>query len=209
MRIIDISAPLSAEMLKYPSLKPFVHRLERDYSKGDESCVSSIEMVVHNGTHIDAPRHYIEDGPGIDQIPIERFMGRVQVIEAAGPVITGEILKEAGLTESMVLMKTPFSENIRENRPGNAGYFTADAAKYLEEKGVQLAGIDSFSVDKEGDKDKRIHKILLGAGMLLLEGICLEGVSPGVYQLVCFPLSIRNSEAAPCRAVLIEEGEQV
>lgn len=209
MRVIDISAPLSSEMLKYPSLKPFAHRLERDYSKGDESCVSSIEMVVHNGTHIDAPHHYIEDDPGIDQISIERFIGRAQVIEADGPMITEQILKEAGLTEGMVLMKTPFSENIRENRPGNAGYFTADAAKYLEEKGVRLAGIDSFSVDKEGDKDKPVHKILLRAGMLLLEGICLAGVSPGVYQLVCFPLSIKDSEAAPCRAVLIDEGENV
>ena len=209
MRIIDISDPLSAEMLKYPSVKPFIHHFVRDYSKGDNVCVSSIEMVIHNGTHIDAPRHYIENGPGIDEIPIERFMGTAQVVEAAGPVITEEVLEKAGITENMVLIKTPFSDNIRENRPGSPGYFTADAARYLEKRGVQLAGIDSFSVDKEGDKDKLVHKRLLKAGMLLLEGICLEGVRPGIYQLICFPLSIRDSEAAPCRAVLLDEGENV
>lgn len=209
MRMIDISDPLSAEMLRYPSVKPFVHHLVRDYSKGDTVCMSSIEMVIHDGTHIDAPRHYIEGGAGIDEIPLERFMGSTQVIEAGQPVITEEVLKKAGITEKMVLVKTPFSVNIRENRPGNASYFTAEAARYLAEKGVQLAGIDSFSVDKEKDQRKQAHKILLKAGVLLLEGICLEGVRPGVYRLVCFPIYIRNIEAAPCRAVLIDGGENI
>lgn len=209
MRMIDISDPLSAEMLRYPSVKPFVHHLVRDYSKGDEVCMSSIEMVVHDGTHIDAPRHYVEGGARIDELPLNRFMGNAQVIWAEQPVITEEVLKKAGITEKMVLVKTPFSVNIRENRPGSASYFTAEAARYLAEKGIELAGIDSFSVDKEKDQGKMAHKILLKAGVLLLEGICLEDVRPGIYRLICFPLYIRNSEAAPCRAVLIDGGENV
>lgn len=209
MRIIDISDPLSADMLRYPSLQPFEHCRVRDYSKGDTVCVSSIEMVVHNGTHIDAPHHYIEDGIEIDKIPLDRFMGNAQVIEIDSPVITADALKEKDITEAMVLFKTPFSVNIRENRPGSASYFTAEAAEYLAEKGIQMAGIDSFSVDKEKDKEKLAHKIMLKAEMLLLEGICLEGVVPGIYRLICFPLSIKDIEAAPCRAILLDEGENV
>lgn len=209
MRIIDISDPLSSDMLRYPSIDPFVQHRLRDYSKGNMVCLSSIEMVVHNGTHIDAPRHYIADGKEIDKIPLERFIGRAQVIQTDSPVITADVLRENEITEDMVLFRTPFSANIRENQPGSASYFTADAAEYLVEKGVQMVGIDSFSVDKEKDKGKLAHKIMLRAEMLLLEGICLEDVAPGLYQLICFPLSIKNIEAAPCRAILLDEGEDV
>ena len=206
MKIIDISDPLYGEMLRYPSLKPFVFHQVRDYSLGDSMAMSSIEMVLHDGTHLDAPYHYVEGGKKIDAIPLERFYGPAQVLECGSPVIGLEQVKGQPIRQKRVLFHTPFSRNIRENRPGEASYLTGQAAEYLARAGVELVGIDSFSVDKEHDKAKTAHKTLLSHGVLLLEGICLEGVAAGEYELICFPLSLRAAEAAPCRAVLIEKG---
>lgn len=206
MKLIDISDPLYEEMLRYPSVKPFqLHRL-RDYSLGDTMAMTSMEMVIHNGTHLDAPYHYIENGQKIDELPLERFYGAAQVLSCDSPIIDLEQVKKLRISKSRVLFHTPFSKNICENQPGQASYLTAEAAEYLAQAGVTLVGIDSFSVDKEHDKQKLAHKTLLGHGVVLLEGICLEGVADGAYELICFPLRLRGAEGAPCRAVLIEEG---
>lgn len=204
MTIIDISVPLHADMLRYPSLKPFRHEYLRDYPRGGDMCLSACEMVMHVGTHLDAPYHYIQAGNRIQDLPLDLFIGPCQVIAVPTTVIDAEVVARRPIAAKRVLFKTPFSKNLRMDTPGEAGYFTSDACRILVERGVELLGIDSYSVDRVGDKEKPCHKMLLGAGLALLEGVCLADVAEGTYTLFCPPLNIRDAEGAPCRAILVD-----
>ena len=189
MKIHDISVKIEKNMMKYYSLRDVIHTFERDYSKGDNMSLSSISMQMHLGTHLDSPYHYIKEGKRIDEIPLEKFCGKVQVIEINEKEIKAEDIKTKGIKCDKLL---------------SLSYFSEDAADYLADTNVDLIGIDSFSIDRSGAKEKYVHKKILGAGKIALEGINLYDIDEGFYYLYAFPLNIKGAEGAPCRAVLIE-----
>jgi arylformamidase len=204
MKIYDISVPLSDDLPVFPGdpkveIEP-VARLDR----GDAANVSRITMSTHSGTHLDAPRHFKEHGISIDHLPLSLFIGAALLAELSGVRAIGRA-ELAGLPlegAERLLLKT---DNSRLwDRPGFAedfAHLTTDGAGYLVEKGIKLVGIDYLSVESfAGNGD--VHRLLLGNGVAILEGLNLAGVPAGNYELISLPLKIKGGDGAPVRAAL-------
>ena len=207
MKVIDISQTLEDTMICYPSLKRFELNWLRNYDKGDRVNLSQISLASHVGTHVDAPYHYIKEGKKLKDIDLEIFYGPVKVVEVPRDKrqIDIEFLKKIGEIPDRILFKTRNSELYGLNEfTEEYVYIEREAANYLAESSVCLIGIDYFSVDKYKSPGKEAHLALLSKDIVLLEGIILREVEEGSYLLACFPLKVKEGEAAPCRAVLIE-----
>ena len=163
---------------------------------------STIHMGVHTGTHMDAPRHVFIDGITIDKMPLDDAIGPARVIE----IIDTEAIKAEELKQykfkrgERILFKTRNSERCWKTDTfiPDFTYIAEDAAQLLADAHVKLVGIDYLSVGGPG----ATHRILLGAGIWLLEGLNLSAVGPGNYDLICLPLKLVQTEGSPVRAVL-------
>lgn len=211
MKIHDISLTITPQLPVWPG-DPAVE-LERitKMEDGEHNNISRIACGVHVGTHVDAPYHFIADGKTIERLALDALVGLAQVVEVPGnaQLIGAKALKEAGIAPGMqrVLLKT--SNNRYWQQPGlpfqkDFAALSPDGAAYLVEHGVRLVGIDYFSIAPFGDSVPT-HRTLLGAEVVVLEGIDLSQVAPGSYQLYCLPLKLGGSDGAPARAILIEE----
>jgi arylformamidase len=204
MQIVDVSVPIHAGMHVYDR-NPGV-RIERVLSmdEGEAANVSRIEFGAHTGTHVDAPLHFLPDGAGAEQIPLEPLIGDAVVVDATslGADIDADALATLALPPEgteRVLFKTPNSR-MWEETAFRRGFirFLGSGAQVLVDRGVRLVGIDYLSI---GDGDA--HRILLGAGIVPLEGLDLRAVEPGAWRLCCLPLRVVGSDGAPARAVLM------
>ena len=167
--------------------------------KGDAYNLTAFSMCAHNGTHIDAPYHFIKDGKTVDEVCLDAFVGMAFVAEHQG-IVSGddaaEILKKA---------KEQNPEAARRILIKGTAEVSSEAAKVFASSGILLLGNESQTVGPE-DTPMEVHVILLGAGVILLEGIRLEDVSEGVYLLNAAPLNLSGADGSPCRAVLIDAG---
>lgn len=205
MKYYDISLNLSAETVRWITSPPFELHERRRMDRGDPNNSSAITMSVHSGTHIDAPFHFVPNGATIDQLPLELFMGPVLVHAVdTERYITAQHLTSLKLDGiPRVLFKTRNSGLLRE-----AAYdpqfvaFSVEAATILAAQRVKLVGLDYLSVAHAGDEQVSVHRALLDRGVALLEGVDLSQITPGRYELICFPIRIRGADGAPCRAVL-------
>ena len=204
MKIYDITMPLSAELPVFPgdppvSIEP-VTRLDR----GDTANVSRISMATHSDTHIDVPRHFNDRGLTVDHLPLTLLVGKVLVAELHGVRQIGrEELKRLPIKgEERLLLKTDNSA-LWDQSGFHEEYvhLTEAGAVYLLEAGVRLVGIDYLSVERF-DGGGEVHRLLLDNGTLILEGLNLDGVPAGHYELLCLPLKIKGGDGAPVRAVL-------
>ena len=160
--------------------------------------LTAIAMCAHNGTHVDAPLHFIQDGKAVDAIPLEAFVGLAYVAEHQGTVSgddAAQILEKA---------KALNPEAARRILIKGAAVVSAEAAEVFAAANLLLYGNESQTVGPE-DAPMAVHKILLGAGMILLEGIRLAAVPEGVYLLNAAPLNLGGAEGSPCRAILISD----
>ena len=209
-KILDISVPITPAMPVYNG-DPAVN-LERtsDMSRGDPYTVTKIGMSVHTGTHVDAPSHFIRGGKTVEQLDLDALVGPVRVIDLSlvDRTINAHDLQAAGAREATerILLKTGNSALWR-NSVFVKEYvgLGPDGAQWLVDRGARLVGIDYMSVEAFGSTDFATHHILLNAGVIILEGLNLESIMPGIYELVCLPLRIGDAEGAPARAVLIQE----
>ncbi len=154
-------------------------------------------MCAHNGTHIDAPFHFIDSGTTVDKLPLEKAVGYAYVAECKGDLSSSDaenILCRAGCISDECAKRILIK--------GDATV-TLEAAEVFASRGIELVGNESQTVGPESSP-MAVHKILLGAGIILLEGIRLGEVSEGAYFLCAAPMSMAGSDGAPCRAVLIE-----
>lgn len=210
MKIFDISIPISTDMPVWPGDPGVMITKSSSLEEGENANVSHLSLGVHTGTHVDAPLHFLIDGESLDKIPLERFVGDAQVFEVpAADLVTAGILSNLNLTikADRVLFKTKNSgiwESEVKAFKEDFVAFSPDAAEFLVNQGVSLVGIDYLSIAPFGDSTPT-HKIFLEAGVVLLEGIDLSGVSPGEYTLFCLPLKIQGVEGAPVRAILVEK----
>ena len=156
--------------------------------------LTAVSMCAHNGTHGDAPYHFIPDGRTIDQIPLDRFVGPCWVSRHVG-LVTGE-------DAAAILDNARKMDAERRILIAGKATVTEEAAKVFADHGVWLVGNESQTVGPE-DAPKRVHDIILGSGAVLLEGIVLRDVSEGLYTLHAAPLNLGGSDGAPCRAYLI------
>lgn len=209
-RIIDISVPLSGHTPLWPGSTGVRLTRVRDQSAGDSVTASKLETDVHAATHVDAPLHFLPGGASVDALPLDVFLGPAEVVDVgACRSITGEVLgRLVPKGADRVLLRTVNAERWRAGSrafdPDFAG-LTADGARWLVEGGVRLVGNDYLSIQRLGETDD-VHRVLLGAGVAVVEGLDLSDVAPGRYELICLPLKLEGAEAAPARAVLIEEG---
>ena len=194
--IYDITQPLF-ECEVYPGdTKPEKRQIKR-IENGDRYNLTDISMCVHNGTHVDAPLHFIKNGKGIDKIEMEKFIGPAYVENRTGDVTAQDamdILKRAQHLQEGAQKKILIK--------GKA-VITLEAAQVFADAGIDLVGNESQTVGPE-DAPMAVHLVLLGAGIVLLEGIRLADVPDGVYLLNCAPLNLTETDGAPCRAILID-----
>ncbi len=191
--IIDISQEVFSCNV-FPGDPAPVRNILSSMENGAVCNLTAFSMCAHNGTHVDAPFHFVQGGKTIDQIPLDYFVGPCWVSRHDGPV-TGEdaavILNEARKTDA-------------EKRILIAGKATVteEAATVFAHHGIWLIGNESQTLGPE-DAPKRVHEILLGCGAVLLEGIVLTDAAEGMYMLHAAPLNLGGSDGAPCRAYLM------
>ncbi len=208
MKYHDISVPIHVAMPVYEGDPPCEITLFSSIERGDIANISRLNMGAHTGTHIDAPFHFLGDGKAVHEIPLDSLIGPALVVEIAeADAISRDALVSHHLEgEKRVLLKTSNSSLWRtEEFRKNFVYIAEDAATYLVDIGVNLVGIDYLSVERYGTANPLTHLTLLGAGVVVLEGLDLSRVKPGRYQLICLPLRIQGGDGSPCRAVLAEE----
>jgi arylformamidase len=201
MDLHDISAPVHPGMLQWPT-----GRVAATHVVVDASGPRNSEWMLdaHAGTHVDAPLHWLPDGGAVESIPLAACLGPctvVAVTAASGLIEPDELPADRLRPGARILLKTPVGAWGRAAfDPAFPGLSVA-AARALAGAGVALVGIDELSVETPAG-DGSVHRTLLEAGVVLLEGLDLRAVAPGDYQLSALPVALAGSEAAPVRAVL-------
>lgn len=197
--IYDITQPLF-ECAVFPGdPKPEKIPLRR-MAEGSAYNLTSMSLCLHNGTHVDAPFHFVNDGKPIDRVPLDRFIGPAWVESLAGDVTAEDaraLLSHAAATgtgaEKRILVKGPATLSL-------------EAAEVFAAAGILLFGNESQTVGPE-NAPAAVHRVLLGAEAVLLEGIRLAAVPDGAYLLNCAPLNLSGCDGSPCRAVLLDLGD--
>ncbi|MCB0643291.1 MAG: cyclase family protein [Phaeodactylibacter sp.] len=206
-QLIDISVTLDEQLPVWPDSHGVHISLLMDMAAGEEANVSRLDIDVHSGTHIDAPRHFLRDGAYTHEIPLEKTVGHCQVLDMRGKDrITADDLQHAALQPGIekILFKTDNSEKWRDPHhtfDPNFCALTADAAQWVVDRGIHLTGIDYHSIQLFYDS-METHRILLRAKVVILEGLNLLNVDPGTYKLLCLPLKVHGVEGISARAVL-------
>ena len=208
MRIHDVSVGISPEIPVWPGDAPV--RLERVQSMdaGAHANVSRFEAGVHVGTHIDAPLHFIAGGRSVEAIPLKTMIGRAYVVELKrAEVLNASTLDGARIPPRTrrLLFKTRNSDSwTKGERKFRRDFVAVDSsgAEWLVRKGVRLVGVDYLSVAPFGDGGPT-HRILLEAGIVIVEGLNLAAVIQGRYTIYCLPLKLLGSDGAPARVILV------
>jgi len=203
--LIDITLPLSDETPVWPGDRRFRRIVDHTIGDGSRSTVSRLEMSSHNGTHFDAPLHFIDGGTTLEQLDPEIFVGPARVVAYLNEThIEANDIRKMNLNGvERVLFKTRNCElwvdpEFHEEYIG----ITAPAARLLVELGVKLVGFDYLSVGPYGDEQVETHRSLLGNGVVILESLDLRKVEAGDYELIALPLKIVGGEGSPARALL-------
>ncbi|MFQ5616037.1 MAG: cyclase family protein [Anaerolineales bacterium] len=208
MRIYDVTLTISPSLPTWPG-DPKVG-LERSLKMeaGDVCNLTQMKISAHTGTHVDAPFHFVPDGDTVENLSLKTLTGRAYVVHLPNAdLITAEVLQAAYIPPRTrrVLFKTRNSDQWA----GGATDFiedyvalSSDAAEYIVQRGVRLVGVDYLSV-APFDNVAPTHEILLGAGVVVVEGLNLSEVSQGRYTFHCLPLKLANADGAPARAILI------
>jgi len=225
--IIDISVSLSETITVYDGDPPF--RLDPDarLTAGDPCSfnTSVLRCGSHVGTHVDAPRHFYENAPGVDVLDLSVLCGMARLVDVrgCGPRIDDVVLSEHDLTGVERLLLRTDSEGWARARVFDKGFahLTLAAALLIRRIGVKLVGIDSPSVDSHASPDMSVHRVLMdlrvlgfdkrnsaerlgdgNCGVVIVEGLDLTGVEAGDYELTCLPMKIVGGDGAPARAIL-------
>ena len=204
---IDISLTLKSNMVHWPTDHPFSIERVRDMDEGDTVNLSKITLGAHSGTHVDAPVHFIKGAKGVDQISIDSLIGPARIIEitdaatikekelAGHGIKKGErILLRTRNSISKILYNDAFAEDFV--------YMEKDAVEFLVTRGIKTLGVDYLSVGGYKKDGPDVHRMLLGAGILIIEGLDLTEALPGSYYMICLPMKILDSDGAPARAIV-------
>jgi len=203
---IDVSVTVRHGMPHWPDNPPIVVQRPMELLRGHACNLSHLAMGVHTGTHIDAPVHFIHQAAGVDEMPLAATMGPARVIEIADPrVITADELRGHSLQAGeRVLFRTANSPRCwqADRFVEDFVYISEQAAEHLAETRVRTVGVDYLSVGGYHADGAKIHRILLSAGIWIIEGLDLSAVRAGRYELICLPVKLHGSDGAPARALL-------
>ena len=205
---IDISYGIKEGMMHWP-MSPIYPHIDwvLHPSKGHEVTMSHININTHNGTHVDSPRHFYADGKTIEDMPLDALMGPTRVIEIKDKdsIKSKELEAHNIKAGERILFKTRNSELYKTDKfVEDYVYIETEAGRYLKDKKVSVVGIDYQAIGTIKDKQNifDVHKILLGAGIWVIEVINLSGVKAGMYEMICLPLRIKDGDAGPARAII-------
>ena len=204
--IIDISINLSPKTITYPGDPAPELYWKFKIADGCDSDVGFIHAGLHHGTHVDAPSHFVRQGPGVDKMPLDTMVGRARVVEIKDTEsIKPEELRQHRIRRGeRILFKTHNSSYVWQTGEfvEDFVFISDDAARFLVERGVRLVGVDYLSVGSFRHGGKYVHKTLLSGGVWAIEGLDLSHVAPGNYYLICLPLRLIPGDGAPARAIL-------
>jgi arylformamidase len=204
--LIDITPPIRDSMPVYPGNPGVSVRRVRDVAEGAHSTLSEVTMGTHTGTHVDAPGHFIAGARLLEEMPLDALVGRARVLRIdADAAIEVDDLKPHCIREGeRVLLRTHNSDTLwaADEFSPDYVYLSTEAALYLGGLRLPCLGVDYLSVGGFQSNGTKVHRALLSAGTLLIEGLDLSAAEPGEYELMCLPLRIDGVEAAPARAVL-------
>ena len=211
MKIYDVSLPISPSLPVWPGDPPIALEQVDFMDQGADANLSHLSASVHIGTHVDAPHHFMNDGRTIEQLSLDVLIGRCYVTQLPDGIeaITADVLEGTSLSAdtSRILFGTSnsrlWSRGETEFREDFVA-ITEGGAKWLVERGIQLVGVDYLSVAPYSDPVPT-HRVLLGAGIIVVEGLDLSAVPRRFYDLCCLPLKLVGAEGAPARTILIQK----
>ncbi len=208
-KIYDISLTISEQLPVWPGDPPVELEQIQSMESGDSANVSYLALGVHTGTHVDAPHHFMNDGQTVEAMRLDVLTGPcyVALLPDSIEVIDAEVLRKMSLPgdASRILFGTRNSRQWKSPSNQFTEEFVAisgSGARWLIEYGVKLVGVDYLSVAPY--KESRLtHEILLGAGVIVVEGLDLSAVPRGFYELYCLPLKLMGADGAPARVILV------
>jgi arylformamidase len=211
MKIFDISWPISTATTGYKDKNVVAIQTVKDFNR-DGARETTITLSSHTGTHVDAPAHFLKDGKSIDEILPDRTIGECVVIDCSdcSDAITYEDLEERLFSvgeDDIVLLKTTNSDRLATDPfDPHFVYLHESGARFLAEKRIKAVGIDYLGIER-GQPDHQTHTTLMHADIVVIEGLRLQAVKAGHYLLICLPLNVIGTEAAPARAILIKNSD--
>lgn len=199
--MIDITRRIYPGVPVWPGDTAYRYELSAQIAQGDSVNVGKIITTTHLGTHLDAPWHYVDAGEKLESVPLSVLVGPCRVVDARGQeALSVEFLRSVELAERTLFFTG--QPNHWATFPHTFMHVEPEAALYLAAQGVRLYGTDCPSVDPLTSKDLPGHKAFAGAGVYILEGLALDGVAVGAYELIALPLRLEGADAAPVRAIL-------
>jgi arylformamidase len=211
MTLYDITLTINPDMPVWPGDPAVILERVKKIEEGSNANVSRLDMGVHTGTHVDAPRHFIMGEKGVDELALDVLVGPAQVVELAQNVaeINEKVIRQAGIMPETrrILFKTRNSQYWAQQETIFQTDFVGinlDGARALVQMGIQLVGIDYLSI-APFKRSRPTHEVLLSAGIVVVEGMDLSKIKAGMYQLYCLPMKLGGSDGAPARAILIGE----
>ena len=202
---MDVSVPLRDGMLHWPDNPEIRVTRAQDMARGEAANVSRLSLGAHTGTHVDAPIHFIPGAEGVDALPLESTVGVARVVAIQDPrsIRVEELRRADPRPGERLLFKTANSSRdwARSAFRPDFVYLSLEGARLLVERRVRAVGIDYLSIGSP-DEGAPTHHALLGAGIVIIEGLDLSAIEPGTYDLVCLPLRLEHGDGAPARALL-------
>jgi len=203
-RIWDISQPLHPGLPVWPGDTAFTQARTWQMEEGSPVNVSALTLSTHTGAHADAPLHYAQTAPDIASVTLEPYLGECLVIDARG---VGPLIEVGDLphlhSADRVLFRT-FETFPHDHWPEDTTAIAPETIDWLAVQGVKLVGLDGPSIDPQSSKTMDAHKAVLRHDMRVLEGLVLDDVAEGRYELIALPLPIVGGDASPVRAILRE-----
>jgi arylformamidase len=209
-RIFDITVPFRPDGPLWPNDPPPEVSLMKSVEGGYRCNVTRLSTGVHFGTHLDAPCHFIEGGKAVEGLDLAVLVGpcvvaEVPEVKEITPVHLDALGLETG-TERLILKtrNSAFWDNPSHEFRTDFTALTAEAAQWVVDRGIRLIGIDYLSIQLFDDAVSTTHLVLLGAEVIIVEGLDLRAVAPGAYRLTCLPMKLKGADGAPVRAILSE-----
>ena len=202
-RIIDISPPVSPALAVFPGDTPPSREVLLDMRRGDHLTLSTLRSTVHVGAHLDAPSHYGADGETIESLPLELGLGVCEVVRVdAAPRarLAPTDLPGPPRAERLLIATGSYPDPSRFDESFAA--LSPELIVWLRGFDLRLVGVDTPSVDLADSRELPTHRACLESGVTILEGLVLDDVAPGLYELCALPLRLEGFDASPVRAVL-------
>lgn len=202
---IDVSVPIENGMVHWPNEIPVEIKKLSSIENGDIANVTILSMSVHTATHIDAPLHFFKNGKDIAALPVDVMMGPAKVIEIRDKhsINLNEIENISLKKGDRVLFKTHNSDKnwAMQGFLQDYVFLSTEAALYLKEREIAVIGVDYLSVAGLNN-GAEVHRILLGAEIVIIEGLNLKNIEQGDYEMICLPIKIKGADGAPSRVLI-------